>query len=417
MMIPVLGNSLGVRAVGTKFIKSGQQFSGIGVNNFNLSMPSGYNASTTYADPAIDIAAISALGLPFIRLSFGMYDRSSWYNGWYLNQDAYFAALDKTVAAAEAYGVGLVPNLLWGLRTFTDASYYVTGVFEGPNKLADTSSNSWALFVQYVTSIVDRYKNSPAIYWWELANEATGNNGPEYYSTWAVDGTGVDGGAASLSFINWGTKPNGGTYSSSDKMSFTDWAKFTERATRLIKNLDPHQRMITSGCGQGNSFAVTAQTTNSIAADTLAKWNGSSATGFTSWTDYRDKAFDAHTSHVYPLSLANSQFFNADEKTGAQFIALYKGWADAANKPFFLGEFGSSYVVGPPDEISTDSTTETTNFNALLSAVVSNNIQLSAAWNYGGSLTGQTWAKWVMNDPTRRYQIEAIAAQNALMNN
>ncbi len=418
MIIPVLGASKGVRAVGSTFYKSGKVFTGIGVNHFNLALPQGYNASTTYTAPDSDIATIkSTYGLPFIRLSFGMYDRNSWYNGWYLNQAAFFAALDRVVEVAEKRGIGLVPILMWDIRSFTDTTYPVFGVFEGPNKLSDTTSYSWALFVQFATQIVDRYKHSTAIYWWELANEPTGVLGPEYYSTWAVDGTGVDGGATSLSFINWGTRPNGGTYASSDKMSFTDWAKFTERAVRLIKGLDPHKRLVTSGCGQGNSFAVTAQTTNSIAADTLAKWNGSANTGFTSWTEYRDKWFDAHTSHVYPLGLSNSQFFNGGEKTGAEMIGLYKGWADAANKPFFLGEFGASFTVGPPDETSTNAGNEATNFDALLTAVVSNNIQLSAAWNFGGSLTGQVWAKWVMNDPTRRYQLDAIAAQNALMSN
>ncbi len=418
MIVPVLGESKGVRAVGTSFYKNGVPFTGIGVNHFNLALPEGYNASTEFYQPDADIATISnTYGLPFIRSAFGMYNRDSWYNGWYLNQMAFFAALDRTVEAAERHGIGLVPVLLWDIRSFTDTTYYANGVFEGPNKLADTSSYSWSLFVQFATQIVDRYKNSPAIYWWELANEPTGVLGPEYYSTWALDGTAVDGGATPLAFINWGTKPGGGNYAPTDKMLFSDWSKFTERAVRLIKGLDPHKRLVTSGCGQGNSFAVTTLTTNSVAADSLAKWNGNVNTGFTPWTDYRDKAFDAHTSHVYPLSLSNSQFFNADEKTGAEMIGLYKGWSDAVGKPFFLGEFGSSYVVGPPDETSTNAGNEATNFDSLLAAVVSNNIQLSAAWNFGGSLTGQVWAQWVMNDPTRLYQLDAIATANAAMQN
>jgi hypothetical protein len=346
-----------------------------------------------------------------------MYDRSSWLNGWYLNRDAYFVALDRAVEAAEKYGIGLVPVLAWSLRSFTDTVWPVNGVFEGPNKLADSSSYSWALFVEFITEIIDRYKFSPAIYWWELSNEPTGVLGPEYFSTWPVDGTGVDGGAASLAFINWGLRPNGGNYTASDKMSLPDWLKFTDRATRLIKQLDPHKRMVTSGCGQGNSFAVKTITTNTIAADTLAEWNGSSNTGFTSWPDYRDKYFDAHTNHVYPLSTSNVRFFNGAEQTGAQMIALHKGWADAAKKPFFLGDFGASYVVGSPDEVSTSAGNEATEFNSLLASIVLNNVQLSAAWNFGGNLTGQVWAKWVMNDASRRYQLEAIATQNASMSN
>jgi len=425
-MINILGSpdagraKLGLRAYGNQFVKGDRVFRGIGVNHFALLLRQVDSALGTAVDYSADMTAIKQTwGLPFIRLAAGWYSRSTWFNKWYSAKAAYLAAFDAIVAKAEALGLGLIPCLFWDLKGFTDATYDVYGSRSNLPNLASKSSNAWALASEFVSDIVSRYRSSPAIWGWEIANEATGNTGPEYWPTWALDGTGVDGGSSPLpSSLNWGAPPEGGAYAAGDKMSMANYLKFSNDCKTLIQQLDGYGRIVISGNGQGNSFAVGAQTANSLTADTLAKWNA--AVGAMSWPVYRDQSSTVISYHSYPLSLSNSQFFNGAEKTAAQMIALFKGWADAVNKPFFLGEFGATYIGhgSQPDEISSTSGEEATNFNAILSAITANDIQLSAAWNYGGDLAGaSTWQYWKMSDATKTYQLTAIAAANAAMNN
>jgi Cellulase (glycosyl hydrolase family 5) len=407
---------LGLQVSGTKFILGGVERRGIGLNHFSLLL----RQLDTTLGPAVDYTADmttikQSYGLPFVRFAAGWHSRSAWYNKWYLAKSAYFAAFDAIVAKAEQLGLGLIPTLFWDLRGFSNIVYDVHGSYAAPNTLATSTSQAWALAAEFITDVVGRYRASPAIWGWELGNESVGSIGPEYYSTWLLDGTGVDGvGTALPSTLNWGAKPGGGNYAAADKFSMAQWQEFTRRAVRLIHTTDGYGRFVASGAGHGNSFAVKAQTTNTISADTLAEWNSINAQ---SWFAYRDQAFPVLSTHLYPQNLSNGRFFSGAEKTAGELITLHKGWADAANKPFFLGEFGASYLVaGSPDEISTDTASETTNFNEALAAVVSSGVKLSAVWNYGGNLAGSdAWQLWKLADPARVYQLTAIAAANAAM--
>jgi len=418
MIIGIPSNpSLGLRPSGTSFIKGGRPFSGIGVNHFALLLRQIEPTVGTAVDYSADMTAIKrTYGLPFIRFAAGWYSRTTWYNRWYLAKAAYFAKFDEIVAKAEELNLGLFPCLFWSLRYFSDATYDVYGVRTPPSGMAKPG-NGWNLAAEFITDVVSRYKDSPAIWGWDLHNETISNAGPEYHSSWLLDGTGTDGFANSLSWLNWGTKPEGGTYPATDKMSMANYLDFNNKARALIHSIDKSGRMITSGSGQGNSFAVTTQTTNSVGADTLAQWN-TAIGGKPNWPAYRDRESTVMVTHQYPNSTSNALFFTGGEKTAAEQIALFKGWADAASIPFFLQEFGATLQATPVDEISTDLATETANFNNILTAIVSNNIQLSAAWNYGGDLGGANeWQLWKMSDPTKTYQLDAIAVANASMSN
>lgn len=402
---------LGLQVSGTTFTKDGRVFRGLGINHYALALNElddmgvggigGYSADMT--------AIKQTWGLPFIRCSFGWYYRTSWYNNYYLNKTAYFAKLDLIVSKAEELGVGLIPSLFWSLRGFCDMTFDVYGTLSPMSALSNKSSNAWLLASTFITEIVTRYKSSPAIWAWSLGNEIASSCGPEYFSTWIPDGS-------SQAFLNWGARPGGGTYTASDMMTMQQYRVFTQNCIELIHSIDTYGRFISSGNALGNSFAVGAQTASTATADTLAQWNSSVLS--MPWVKYRDFNFDTVCCHAYPQSLVNGTFFNGSEKTNSELIALHKGWADAANRPFFLEEFGATYHGDPVDQISTDLTTETDNFNAALSAISANNIQLASAWNYGGNFAGgSAWMKWKMSDPAKQYQLVALATANAAMNN
>lgn len=407
----------GVYPVGTAFHRAGREVRGIGVNHWGvfinelapLGAPSDFNADFT--------SIKQTWGLPFVRCAVGMYSRTTWYNQWHLNKPAFYGKLDALVAKAEALGLGIVAVLVWGPRGFVDTCYDVYGTFQPVKNLAYQHTKAWELFETFVTEVITRYKNSPAIWGWELGNEVVNSVGAEYHPSWKLDGTGTDGGGTALpANLNWGTRPGGGTYSPTDKMSMPEWLKFSQDFVSLVNRLDEHRRCIFSGSPIGNSFAVKVQTSNTLAADTQADWSGVPATEGIPWLAYREKAFNTITQHIYPMSLGDSRFFGGGEKTNGELIALSKGWSDQAGKPFFLGEWGATYWGDAVDESSTNLTTETANFNSALNAIVSASIRMSAAWNYGGDLSGAApWMRWKLSAPERVYQMTAIAAANAAM--
>lgn len=412
----------GLQANGTQFQLNGKRFRGIGVNHFSLFWRQIYSNLGPAVDYDADLKAIKQTwGLPFVRFAVGGYDRTSWLY-WYNNRTAYLAMLANIVASAEKYGIGLVPVLLWDVRSFCDICYTTAATLQHPAHLADKTSVAWANFQLFISDVVGLLRTSSAVWAWDLTNELSSSCGPEYYSTWLLDGTGVDGGSTSLSWLNWNTRPDGTTYPASAKMSLAQSVTFTQEAVRYIQQTDGFGRIINSGNAAGFQAAVGCQTTNSLAADTLAKWNGDSSIRGMSWLAFRDQNFPTINMHIYPQSTSNSTFFSGAEKTQSELIVLSRQWADAVGKPFFLGEFGATRwknTTEGVDQVSTDLASETTAFNAALSTV-SANVDVSAVWNYRGDIasvvdTVPNWMRWDLTASQRQYQLTAIAAANAAM--
>lgn len=416
--VPIPVDRKGIYPVGTQFYRNGSPVRGIGVNHWGSFINEVVNLGVT-SDFNADLTAIKQTwGLPFVRVAVGMYSRTTWANNWKADKANFYAKLDAYVEKAEALGLGVVAVLVWGPRGFTDACYDIHGEFNPVKNLAYPHTKARQLFDEFVTEVVTRYKNSPAIWAWELGNEVVNSVGAEYHYSWKLDGTGTDGGGTALpGNLNWGTRPGGGSYQPTDKMSMSEWQRFSADFVALVNRLDENQRAIMSGSPIGNSFAVQAQTSNTLAADTLAQWNGTTAaTEFLPWLKYRDQAFNCIVQHIYPMKLNDGRFFNGGEKTQAELIALSKGWSDQVGLPLFLGEWGATCYGDTVDEISTTPTEEQANFTAALNAVVSSNVPLSAVWNYGGDLVGASpWMRWKLTAQERIYQLEAIAAANAAM--
>lgn len=410
---------LGLQTQGTSFIRNGRAFTGIGINHFSLLVRQLVSGVGPAVDYDADLRAIKQTwGLPFVRFAAGFYSRATWLANWYQAKSTYFAAFDAIVAKAEALNIGLIPCLLWDCRGFTDICYTTAGQLQHPSHLATKTSPAYLLFQEFVADVVTRYRSSPAIWAWDLGNEIVSNAGPEYNSAWLLDGTGTDGGATPLpASLNWGTRPDGSNYPTNAKMSLSQWVAFSYAAVREIQQADGYGRAVLSGNALGNSFAVGAQTANSLTADTQAKWDSNSATLNMSWLAFRDQAFPTVNMHTYPQSLSNSQFFSGAEKTQAELIALSRAWADAAGKAFIQAEWGATYWGDPVDQTSTNLATEQANFNAALAAVQAN-AKVSALWNYGGDLAGSSnWMKWKVSGPERLYQLQAVATANAAMSN
>ena len=401
---------LGIEIRGNKFYRNNKPYRACGINHFSLVWNTGTDMLVGgRRDGSTDIADIKSFGIPFIRTAVGGFDRPSWQ--WlFNNRELFFTTyLDPIVAKCEAAGVGLIPVLVWDTKSFCDLSYYRYGTHEGPAKLADPNSNVRAMMMDWISAVVSRYRSSPAILAWSAFNECSDKTGPEYYKFWAPDGS-------LFSWLDWGTKPGGGTYSSSDFLSFNGWVSFSFAVRDAIRKADGYGRFVSAGSALGPSYAVTAQTTNSYAADTKAQWDN--AIDGMPWVVARDQAFGCVVSHIYPQDVVNGTIFYGDVKlTNAGLIQAHKQWADSRGVPFFLEEFGASmYGDTAVDHSSRDPASELANITAAINAIESNDVMLSAIWNYDGRFDAQAiaWQVFALNPAAtaRRYQMEMVAALN-----
>ena len=142
--------------------KDGHPYRGIGINYFSaLSRNLADADDTSYRE---GFAELSRRGIPFIRFMAGGF----WPNDWKLyfdDREAYFRRFEAFVEAAEEYGIGLVPSLLWHIPAAPDL------MGEPQGKWGDPSSKTVAFMREYVGAVVERYADSPAIWAWELGNE------------------------------------------------------------------------------------------------------------------------------------------------------------------------------------------------------------------------------------------------------
>ncbi len=110
--------------------------------------------------------ALSEGDVPYIRMKFGLFyatEVSVLYDE--KSRDEFLSNLDKIVKMAEKHNVGIIASLIW------NANIYPDYCGETLDMIADPNSKSVKEATKYVTDIVKRYRQSPAIWAWEIGNE------------------------------------------------------------------------------------------------------------------------------------------------------------------------------------------------------------------------------------------------------
>jgi len=102
--------------------------------------------------------------IPYIRFMACPFSHTGW--GLYTeNPKEYFRRMDLIVREAEKQNVGLIPSLFWYVASVPDC------VGEPLSSLGKKNSKSRAFIRKYTGQMVKRYKDSPAIWGWEVGNE------------------------------------------------------------------------------------------------------------------------------------------------------------------------------------------------------------------------------------------------------
>lgn len=320
-------------------LKDGQPYRGIGANYFSL-------FSRLIKDPddtasLTNLAALARARIPFVRFmctGFWPVDQQLYLT----NRTEYFARLDRVVRCAETNGIGLIPSLFWQLAMVPDI------VGEPVNELGNPQSKTIAFIRRYTAEVVTRYKDSPAIWGWEFGNEynlACDLPNPAQHRPMVA--------------LRQGTPAYRTTH---DELTFSAvgvaFAAFTETVRRFDRT-----RFITTGNAVPRPAAWHNLHEKTWKADTAAQF------GEMLLRDNPDP-FNTICIHLYP----NQKHRYSGGTTNYQAaVALAQHYAQQADKPLFIGEFGVSTDQLPAEQ-------HRVMFAEMLEAIAREHVSLAAFW-------------------------------------
>ena len=361
------------------FMKEGRPFYGVGVNYFNVLIRRtglegrAVNGSALAYDQ--EFQTLSEYEIPFIRFCAGGFYPKDW-ELYRTDKEAYFKIFDRLVADAEKYGIGLIPSLFWNYATVPDLSG------EPIDQWGNPQSKTHEFMRQYTTEVVSRYKNSPAIWGWEFGNE--------YLLSADLPQPELGRGMVAPAF---GTPP---VRTERDKMFRKNMWIAYQAFAETIRALDTCHPVFSGDTAPRN--AAYHNWTEGI-------WQNDSPDEWMSIFRKDSEAMDAFSEHIYYYAVTNTQRsasvaeFSLERKLGFMMeIARLTG------KPLFVGEFG-------PDGKEKTNEEEKRQFEFLLGLLVTNQVQLSALWNF--DFEHQNQVRWnVTKDNHRAYMLAALREAN-----
>lgn len=348
-------------------MREGKAYRGIGVNYFNAFGRTVANgADTSYRE---GFAVLRAQGIPFVRFAAcGFWPSDG--RLYRTNSAEYFRRMDGVVKAAEANGIGLIPSLFWRWETAADLAGEPHSAWGNPN------SRTQELMRKYTEEFVTRYKESPALWGYEFANEMSLDvdlpNGKDMVKNRkAIPHLGVPA-------------PSEADLTTAQTMvtALTEFGK-------TVRRLDP-QRLIISG----NS------------APRPGAWHN---TAEHSWAvDNREQLIEVlRRDNPDPLSVLcvhwypekDKRFSKQQPASQPEVLRAMMDAAQQARKPLFVGEFGASKELGPEKEKAA--------FTEMLRDIEQAGVPLAAVWVFDLSSQNKDWNITATNE--RAYMLKLVA--------
>jgi len=143
-------------------IKNCKPYKAIGVNYYDAFLQVLRNPNKKLYKKHFKI--LGKKGIPFIRVNIGGYYPEDW-NIYLKNKKLYFSLLDEFIQTAEKNNIGLVITLFWHIYTIPNI------LNEPPSSIGNPNSKTTKFIKNFTSQIVNRYKNSSAIWVWEFGNE------------------------------------------------------------------------------------------------------------------------------------------------------------------------------------------------------------------------------------------------------
>lgn len=330
--------------MGGVVLMDGQPFRAVGVNFFSAFSRTLANADDTSYRPGF--AELAKHHIPFIRFMCGGY----WPKEWALyreHPEAYFERLDRFFHDTEEAGIGLVPSLCWYAPCLPDL------VGEPRSAWGRADSKTIAFMRAYVAQVVSRYRDSRAVWAWELGNE---------YSLDADLPNAAD--QRPPIHVELGTAA---TRSASDDMTHDMIATACHEFGLAVRAADP-RHPITSGHSLPRPAAEHLRRNRS--------WDSDSPEEFRkNLIDINPAPIDLVSVHVYPFD--SEKRFGRDHVTYAGILRECLQATAAAGKGLFVGEFGAA-----DDPKTPNSERPRQEVAEIMAAIESTGVALAAIWNY-----------------------------------
>ena len=359
-------------------MKNGHPFYGVGINCFSaLTRATGLGGvppNLSDRSCRTGFETLRKYEIPFVRFCAGGFYPKDW-NLYLTNKKAYFEIFDRLVADAEKCGIGLIPSLFWYYPTVPDL------MGEPLDQWGNPESKTLAFMRQYTTEVVSRYKDSPAVWGWEFGNEYLHEVVPQPES-----GRGK-------------VIPDLGTpleRTARDKMLFHNiWVAYSE-FSKTVRTLDK-TRPIFTGDVMPRPAAFHIWKEASFQSDSRDEWK--------SVFLRNNEAMDTLSVHFYYYEKQEAQrdsgFIEFSPEEQLQFMMKT---ARTSGKPLYIGEFG-------PDGTEKSQKEEQRQFEFMLGLMVTNQVQLSALWNFDFEDPAQI--HWNITDKNHRaYMLDALKDTN-----
>ncbi len=300
---------MGVAVRDGKLHRHGEAYRGIGVNYCDL-----FQELIHSPDDQRTLDGLRFLGkkgIPFVRFWCCGFWPSDW-DPYFEDKAEWFARMDRVVETAEESGVGLIPSLFWRTATYPD-------LFDEYNQdWGDPNSRTREFMRTYVREVVTRYRDSPAIWGWEFANEMNLScdlpNGMEFLGQ---------------------TIPQLKVNLEKDERNLMTYevagAAFTAFAQEVRRH-DPY-RFITTGNSMPRESAWHNATERSWTADSREQ-----AEEVFRWMN--PAPVDVVSAHFYPKHGTEPEYAGAEGI--APVLRLLKELAQGLGQPLFVGEFSAS---------------------------------------------------------------------------
>ena len=306
-------------------------------------------------------------GIPFVRLNGGPYAHTSW-KMYVEDPEEYLRRFDVLVKHAEEQGIGLIPSLFWFVVTMPDLAG------EPISALGDPDSKCRTFMRQYIHDVVGRYKDSPAIWGWEVGNE------------WMlyVDLPKLD----HLPPKKIGSEEE---RTAEDRLHRPMVLNAYEDFYKTVWEMDP-DRIIVTGDSITCSYSWHQRHEDTWVKDSKEQWTQMFRA---------DTPDDYEVASIHLYEEHNKMFFKKSDLSIEAFLQELVGISRADSKIIWCGELG----MPGTDEAARDM------FFRMMHAVEENEIEISAIWNFKPQGTFQ--ADWDISPTNERaYMLDAVKELN-----
>ena len=290
---------------------NGTPFHGIGVNYFSAFSRTLQPESLQDTSYRAGFRYLKKRKIPFVRFMACGFWPANW-NLYLHNKTQYFKNFDAVVQSAEELEIGLIPSLFWHHSSVPDL------MGESVNQWGNPNSKTIRFMREYVKEVVSRYKDSPAIWGWELGNE---------YNL-VADLPGENEHLPQITVEN-GTPA---VRTKADKLRTDDIRVAMIEFAKTVRLYDA-SRIIISGNANPRPAAYHLYTAKNWTRDTEAQYNLMLDT-------QNPDPINTYSIHHYPDN--EFQYF-ADQKASLkEIIRVTMAHASQQKKPLFIGEFGAA---------------------------------------------------------------------------